>query len=139
MRTVKQDLVETTDPKALSFTDSEADCAARATVDALGMARLQELGMNLESGTAPARTEPPLTTTEADALYAVWGRCADLKSKVAALLSADGELSPGQAACVVDRYEASGLLRRSLFGKDFDPALNHEIDQTLAAATAACT
>lgn len=138
MQAVKQDLVHNADPNALTFTDSEADCVARATVEALGITRLRELGMNLESGTAPARTQPPLTNTEADELYAVYDRCANLKSKVATFLSADGQLSPGQADCVAERYESAGLLRRSLFGKDFDPALNEQIDQTLAAATAAC-
>ncbi len=139
VKTVKQDLVENDDPNALIFTDSEAGCAAGATVEALGITRLRELGMNLESGTAPTRTEPPLTNTEADELYAIYDRCADLESKVATFFSADGQLSPSQAGCVADRYLSTGLFRRSLFGEDFDPALNDEIDRTLAAATAACT
>jgi hypothetical protein len=139
VKTVKQDLVENADPNALTFADTEGDCAARASVEALGVPRLQELGMNVETGIAPSRTEPPLTKTEADELYAIYGRCADLKAKVADFLSAGGELAPGAAACVAERYEAAGLLRRSLFGADFDPALNDEIDQTLATATAACT
>lgn len=94
--------------------------------------------MDPDAGMAATLTAPPLTTTEADQLYAIFGRCADLKSKVATFLSADGQLSAPEAACVADRYESDGLLRRSLFS-DFDPALNDDIDQTLAAATAACT
>jgi len=136
---LKQDVLKDNDPNGISVTDSEADCVARATVDRLGIVRLEQMGMEVGPGTAPTLDEADLTSAEKDALFSIFDRCADFTSKLAALLIAGAQLSQAEATCVAERYEQSGLLRRSLFSSDFDPALNDEIDQAFADATAACT
>jgi hypothetical protein len=131
--------LDRSDPNAVDFTPAEADCMTGATVDRLGVARLEETGLDAADDEPPKLTEPPLTAEEADALYAIYGQCTDLTAKVAGFLAAEGALSPETADCVAKRYEASGLLRRSLFGAESDEALNRQIDDELTSATRACS
>lgn len=127
------------DPGAvLSFDAGQASCAAEAVVDALGVERLEELGLDLATGEPPTMAEPPLGTREAREVYGGIGDCIDLTARIAADLAAGGDLDEATARCTAERYLDTSVARDALAGST-DPELPAEIDAAVAEARAACT
>lgn len=127
------------DPNALKFSSEEADCTADAIVTELDVARLEELGLDLDEGVAPVLTQPPLTIEEGDIVFGAFEACVDLPSQIGASFAADPTLDEQGAKCVTDEYLASGLVREALLGGGFDQDLNDRIDATLADAYHTCS
>jgi hypothetical protein len=125
------------DPTAiLSFDAGQAGCAAEAVVGALGVDRLEELGLDLATGEPPTLAEPPLGTREARAVYGGIGECIDLTSRVAEDFVAGG-LDEATARCAAEHYLDTATARDALAGSA-DPALPPKIDAAIAEARAAC-
>ncbi len=127
------------DPNGLQFSSEEAECAADAITAAIDVARLEELGLDMDDKAAPELTEPPLTTQEGDVVYEAFEACIDLEAQLGESFAADGSLDAQSAQCVADEYLASGLPREALLGRGFDAALNDRIDASVAAAFEACS
>jgi hypothetical protein len=81
------------DPNGLQFTASEAECAAELTTDEIKLARLEELGLKVDSGVGPELSVPPLTTPEGDAVYRAYEACLNLPAQVEALLASGGTMT----------------------------------------------
>lgn len=127
------------DPNGLKFSSEEAECAADAITAEIDVARLEELGLDMDEKTAPELTDPPLTTQEGDVVYGAFEACIDLRAQLGESFAADGSLDAQSAQCVADEYLASGLPREALLSQGFDAALNDRIDAALAAAFEACS
>jgi hypothetical protein len=124
------------DPNALQFGDEGAQCAAEGTVEELGVARLEELGVDPAGDEITGNPLGGLTDDESVAVFDVIDGCIDLESQVVRLFTAEG-LTDEQATCIAERYLDTDLLRRSVLS-DPDPELNAEIDETLTTAAASC-
>ena len=124
---------------SLGFDARSAACAADAVVRDLGAARLQQLGLDVASGQGPELTEPPLTTAEADAVYAAFDACVDFVDQIGATIGGDSGMPDDVAECVASAYVESGVLREALFADGFDGTLNGRIDGVLADAEQACS
>lgn len=123
------------DPNGLQFTAEEALCAAEASVEALGMERLVELGFDPEAADLGG-LDDTLTAAESDAMYQAIAGCIDLETQLAAMFEQSG-MTEDVARCVAQRYLDTGLAEQAIAG-DYDPALNEEIDAALTEATEAC-
>lgn len=128
------------DPNALDFGPAGADCFAARVVDDLGVERLEQLGYDVETGASPSTAifAAQLGEEEQARLFGALGDCVDLPAVLSQVFQRDIALPAPQADCVATTYLDSGLLERSLFSSEPDPALNQEIDDTLAAATESC-
>ena len=97
-------------PRAEFTSDEDPRCVADAIVDRVGLERLTELGLDIETDDAPTLWQPELTEAEGDVVYAAYDDCLDFESSDIDRFMADG-LSPGQARCASDAYRASGIPR----------------------------
>ena len=124
---------------AVSFTDSEADCAATAIVEEFGTATLADLGYDPASGSMPNLDSlgPDLSVGDRGRWFDGIERCIDMPGQVSSLLE-DAGLSIGVASCVADAYVASGLIEEALMEGAFDPELNNRIEVVLTQAMADC-
>lgn len=127
------------DPNGLQFTAAEADCAAEKIADAVERPRLEELGLGVDSGVGPELSEPPLTTSEGDAVFAAYEACLDLPAQVTTLLKSGGSMTDDVAECVADAYVESGIMREALLNPQFNQEVNDRIDAVLAEAEAECS
>ncbi|MCP5026386.1 MAG: hypothetical protein GY929_08890 [Actinomycetia bacterium] len=84
---------------------AEAECVATRTYDAIGLERMTEAGMTVET---PDPTDADLTEDERDAVNEALFDCVDLKAAFAASLVSDG-VSADQAMCVADEFGDDGL------------------------------
>lgn len=132
---IAADLTDEDDAR-LQVTSQEAECMARGIVDALGLHRLTELGLDAEAATAPDVHEPPLTATEGDRVFAELDECLDFRARSIDTF-AEG-MPEDQARCVADRYLDSGLLQESILRPERDPAFNEQVDALVADATSTC-
>jgi len=123
------------DPNGLQFTAEEALCAAEASVEALGMERLVELGFDPDAPDLGG-LDDTLTAAESDAMYQAIAGCIDLETQLAAMFEQSG-MTEDVARCVAQRYLDTGLAEQAIAG-DYDEALNEEIDAALTEATEAC-
>ncbi|MDP1820773.1 MAG: hypothetical protein Q8K58_12910 [Acidimicrobiales bacterium] len=126
------------DENSIRFAEPDARCAAGRIVDEIPTERLRELGLDVGEGTGPELSQPPLTETEGDIVFAALDGCTDLVEQVGQALSRDAQLPTDRAECVAGRYRDSGVLRDSLLAAEFDPGLNERIDATILEAIAAC-
>lgn len=131
------------DPNGLTFTSDEADCAAEAVVDGLGVARIEEL-RDRAANTAGSPDEgfdllqePPLATDEADVVYAAMTGCIDFKAQVAEVLAAGGQ-PDAKARCMAERYLETDVPRDAIMSARTSPDLMAEITTTLAEIDTAC-
>jgi hypothetical protein len=125
------------DPNAVHYTDEEARCTAERIVRSLGVDRLVELGLVIDSATPPELVEPPLTEDEGDAVFAAIEACVDLEAQMMDVL-AGGDASESDVSCVVRQYLATDLPRRAILARGYDPQLNAEIQSTLEEAGRRC-
>jgi hypothetical protein len=125
------------DVNAVQYTRDEAHCAAQGVVGSLGVSRLQELGLELDAGTKPTLEEPPLTTAEADAVYAAITGCVDVAGQITDML-VRGRLSEDDALCVAQGFVDSGVLRHTLLADTEHQPPAEEVDDALSSAGEAC-
>jgi hypothetical protein len=125
------------DVNAVQFTPDEARCTAEAVVGALGVVRLQELGLELGAGSEPTLVEPPLTTAEADAVFAAITGCVDVEGQITDML-VRGRVPEDDAECVARGFVDSGIIRRTLLtDEDHQPSAD-EVNGALSSAGLAC-
>ena len=124
------------DPNGLRFTDEEARCAAEAAVQALGLARLVELGFDATAEDLSALDDAALDDDESDAMYQAIAGCIDFAAQLTDIF-VQGGIDEAAARCVAERYLETGLAQQSMTS-DYDPALNDQIDAALAEARRAC-
>ena len=99
------------DTAGVHFTRQESQCLADDVVEALGVERLETLGMDLAAGAAPVLTSPPLTTAEADTILASMVTCARMAQRLAYTDQFDA-LPQSDANCVAEAYFDSGMAAR---------------------------
>jgi hypothetical protein len=126
------------DSAGLTFSRRESRCLADDVVDALGVDRLQGLGMDMAAGTGPGLTEPPLTTDEAEAIEASMITCARVVSRLANTRLFD-DLAPDDALCVSQAYFDSGMARRVYFAPEGQRPSLEEVGAAIRAAGESCS
>ena len=114
---------------------------ARVVVDALGIDRLEELGLDIAAGAVPELTVPPMSETEGDVVYAAFDRCLDLTSRDVGNFTTAG-LSASEARSASDHYRASPLPRTHLLLRHHDSVphgdLHTRVEALWEEAQAAC-
>ena len=130
------------DPNGLQFTADEADCAADAVVDALGVARIEELRTDAANDVGgpdeglDLLQEPPLDAAESDTVFAAMTGCIDLADQVTDLFLASGK-PPETARCMAERYMATDVLRKAIMAARADPELMADINRALTEVESA--
>ena len=131
-------------PRADFGADDEARCVATHVVAELGLERLGEVGLDLETETAPTLWQPELTEAEGDVVYGAYDDCLDLERRDVEGFMTDG-LTEAQARCVSQGYRGSGIPRVHMLepphGTTLGPdrlAAHEDLDVFLNAATQAC-
>ena len=131
-------------PRADFRADDEAHCVATHVVTDLGVDRLEEVGLELGTGTPPRLWQPELTEAEGDMVYDAYADCLDLERRDIEGYMTDG-LTEAQARCVSRGYRGSGIPRVHMLepphGTTLSPdriAAHEDLDVFLNAATQAC-
>ncbi len=125
------------DPNAIQYTESEGLCTAERVIVALGVPRLEELGLDVAAGRSPVLEEPPLTVEEADQVFAAMGDCVDMSAQLEDML-VRGNLNEDDAACVAEEFLATGLMRRTLLASTANQPAIEEVDAALGEAGDTC-
>jgi DNA-binding transcriptional LysR family regulator len=131
------------DPNRLQFTPDEAECAAAAVVDGLGVARIEELRTRAANDVGGPDEgvdllhEPPLDADEADAVFAAMTGCIDFTAQVTELFLASGK-SHDAARCMAERYVDTDVPRKAIMAADADPELMADINTALTEVETAC-
>ncbi|MGH9258319.1 MAG: hypothetical protein ACRD08_00235, partial [Acidimicrobiales bacterium] len=97
-------------PRADFRADDEARCVATQVVAEIGLDRLEEVGLDLETETPPTLWQPELTEAEGDMVYWAYDDCLDLARRDVEGFMTDG-LTEAQARCVSQGYRGSGIPR----------------------------
>jgi hypothetical protein len=131
-------------PRAEFRADDEARCVATHVVAELGLDRLEEVGLVLETETPPTLWQPELTEVEGDMVYGAYDDCLDLERRDVEGFMTDG-LTEAQARCVSHGYRGSGIPRVHMLepphGTTLGPdrlAAHEDLDVFLSAAKQAC-
>lgn len=131
-------------PRADFRKDDEARCVATHVVTELGLDRLAEIGLELETGTPPTLWQPELTEAEGDMVHEAYAECLDLERRDIESYMTDG-LTEAQARCVSRGYRGSGIPRVHMLepphGTTLGPdrlAAHEDLDVFLSAAKQAC-
>jgi hypothetical protein len=131
-------------PRADFRADDEARCVATHVVADVGLDRLEEVGLDLETETPPTLWQPELTEAEGDMVYRAYDDCLDLGRRDVAGFMADG-LTEAQARCVSQGYRGSGIPRVHMLEPPHGTALgpdrlaaHEDLDLFLNAAKQAC-
>jgi hypothetical protein len=131
-------------PRADFRADDEARCVATQVVAAIGLDRLEEVGLDLETETPPTLWQPELTEAEGDMVYRAYDDCLGLERRDVAGFMTDG-LTEAQARCVSQGYRGSGIPRVHMLepphGTTLGPdrvAAHEDLDVFLNAAKQAC-
>jgi hypothetical protein len=131
-------------PRADFRADDEARCVATHVVAELGLDRLEEVGLDLETDTPPTLWQPELTEAEGDMVYGAYDDCLDLERRDVDGFMSDG-LTEAQARCVSQGYRGSGIPRVHMLepphGETLAPdrvAAHEDLDMFLDAAKQAC-
>ena len=131
-------------PRADFRADDEARCVATQVVAEVGVDRLAEVGLGLETETPPTLWQPELTEAEGDMVYGAYDDCLDLERRDVEGFMTDG-LTEAQARCVSQAYRGSGIPRVHMLepphGATLAPdrvAAHEDLDVYLDAAKRAC-
>lgn len=81
---------------------------ATQVVAEVGLDRLEEVGLGLQTETAPTLWQPELTEAEGDMVYGAYDDCLDLERRDVEGFMTDG-LTEAQARCVSQGYRGSGI------------------------------
>lgn len=130
-------------PRADFKSQHAVRCVAKGIVERFGTERLEELGLDIATRTAPMLHVPGLTEPERHEVAAAYRACIDAKASYVQGLIAEG-FSEAEARCVWASYEATGIpdvhLTEAPHGistVDTETARAH-LDTFLEAAKAAC-
>jgi hypothetical protein len=130
-------------PRADFQSQQQVRCVAEGVVGRFGTERLQELGLDVATRTAPMLHVPGLTAPERYDLAAAYEACVDAQGSFVQGLIAEGFSEP-EARCVWAGYDATGIpdvhLTEAPHGIstiDTETARAH-LDALLEAAKAAC-
>jgi hypothetical protein len=131
-------------PRADFRVNDEARCVATQVVAEIGLDRLEEVGLGLETETPPSLWQPELTEAEGDLVYGAYDDCLDLERRDVEGFMTDG-LTEAQARCVSHGYRGSGIPRIHMLepphGTTLAPdrvAAHEDLDEFLDAAKQAC-
>lgn len=121
---------------------AEATCAAQGIVDAIGAARLSELGYRVATPGA-SLNDIGLTDAERNTVVDEFSNCVDMVEGVAALLFGDGRMTTESALCVARGLGDTQMLRPFVeawaFGRAVDPfASDAAFASTLIAEAQVC-
>lgn len=112
----------------------QAQCAAEAIVDAVGVDRLAQLGYR-PGVPGASLNDIELSDDERNQVVDAVGGCVDMVEAVAAMFYGDGRLAPTVASCLAEGLEADDQLRpfvvAVVFGTSVDPFAD---DGALASA-----
>jgi len=125
------------DTAGVHFTQRESQCLADDVVQALGVERLETLGMDRAAGAAPVLTTPPLTTAEAESILASMVTCASMPQRLAYTDDFDA-LPQSDANCVAAAYFDSGMAARVYFADDAHQPTMEEISTAFHEAAESC-
>jgi hypothetical protein len=131
----------TAHPRAEFASQRDARCVAQAVVDALGIERLEQLGLDSDEQHAPELTVPPMTDADGDLVYAAYDECLDHEARDTESFTANG-LAESEARCAHERYRASDLPRTHLLLQNHDDVPHEDLHAQVEAlwndAQAAC-
>jgi hypothetical protein len=129
-------------PRADFRSDDERRCVAEQVVDAIGLDRLREVGLDVDQAGPPSLWQPKLTRAEGNAVYAAYDDCLDLEQRDVEAFMAEG-MSRAQALCASRGYRASGIPRVHTLepphtGEPTRVAAHADLEAFLDAAKQAC-
>jgi hypothetical protein len=131
-------------PRAEFRADDEARCVATQVVAEIGLDRLEEVGLGLDTETPPTLWQPALTEAEGDMVYGAYDECLDLERRDVEGFMTEG-LTEAQARCVSRGYRGSGIPRVHMLepphGATLAPdrvAAHEDLDVYLDVAKRAC-
>jgi hypothetical protein len=129
-------------PRAEFRNAGERRCVAEQVVDAIGLDRLREVGLDVGQARPPSLWQPKLTRAEGDAVYAAYDDCLGLEDRDVEAFMAEG-MSRAQALCASRGYRASGIplvhtLEPPHTGEPTRVAAHADLEAFLDAAKQAC-
>jgi hypothetical protein len=101
-----------------AFNEEQARCAARTTIDAIGIPRLEEAGVNAEFFTAASSPATALTDEEARTLVDALFDCGDVAQSFADDVASDDDelFTPESEACFTEALVDDASFREMLAG-----------------------